>query len=166
MGELQKVLRNLLREGVSIRDLRTILEAIAEVSASTKDPEQLTEMVRARLARQITASVRSEDGVIHAIVLSASVEDTFRRSLRDIAAGTGGALDPDEVRRIGASFEACAQRVREQGRTPVLVTSPELRRYVRAFAERRAPQTTVISYREIEGQTQIRPIETVTNQVS
>ncbi len=166
IGDVQKILRNLLREGVSIRDLRSILEAIAEVSGATKDTEQLTELVRSRLGRQITAAAKSEDGAIHAIVLSASVEDTFRRSLRDIAAGTGGALDPDEVRRIGASFEACVQRVRDQGRTPVLVTSPELRRYVRAFAERRAPHTTVISYREIEGQTQIRPIETVTNQAS
>ena len=166
MGDVQKILRNLLREGISIRDLRTILEALAEVSPATKDPEQLTEMVRSRLARQITASAKGDDMVIHAIVLSAAVEDTFRRSLRDIASGTGGALDPEEVRRIGASFEACVQRVREQGKSPVLVTSPELRRYVRAFAERRSPQVSVISYREIDGQTQIRPIETVTNQAS
>ncbi len=166
MGDVQKILRNLLREGISIRDLRTILEALAEVSPATKDPEQLTEMVRSRLARQITASAKGDDTVIHAIVLSAAVEDTFRRSLRDIASGTGGALDPEEVRRIGASFEACVQRVREQGKSPVLVTSPELRRYVRAFAERRSPQVSVISYREIDGQTQIRPIETVTNQAS
>jgi len=166
VGDVQKVLRNLLREGVSIRDLRTILEALAEVAPATKDPEQLTEMVRARLARQITASAKGDEGFIPAIVLSAAVEDTFRRSLRDIAAGTGGALDPDEVRRIGSSFEACVQRAREQGRTPVLVTSPELRRYVRAFAERRAPHVQVISYREIDGQTQIRPIETVTNQAA
>ncbi len=166
MGDVQKILRNLLREGVSIRDLRTILEALAEVSSATKDPEQLTEMVRARLSRQLTAAARGEESFIHAIVLSATVEDTFRRSLRDIASGTGGALDPEEVRRIGASFEACVQRVREQGKTPVLVTSPELRRYVRAFAERRSPQVSVISYREIDGQTQIRPIETVTNQAA
>ena len=166
MGDVHKILRNLLREGVSIRDLRTILEALAEVSATTKDTEQLTEMVRARLSRQITAAAKGEDTSISAIVLSAAVEDTFRRSLRDISAGTGGALDPEEVRRIGASFEACVQRVRDQGKTPVLVTSPELRRYVKAFAERRAPQATVISYREIDGQTQIRPIETVTNQAA
>ena len=136
------------------------------MSSATKDPEQLTEMVRARLSRQLTAAARGEETFIHAIVLSATVEDTFRRSLRDIASGTGGALDPEEVRRIGASFEACVQRVREQGKTPVLVTSPELRRYVRAFAERRSPQVSVISYREIDGQTQIRPIETVTNQAA
>ena len=161
LGDVLKVLRNLLREAVSIRDLRTILETLAEAGAQTKDAEQLTEISRQRLARQLTASYKGHDGVIGALVLDAQVEEMFRRSLRDISSGTGGALDPDEVRRLGLALEAAFVRQRAAGRPAVLVTAPDLRRYVRAFVERRCPQLAVLSFREIEPSTTIRPVETV-----
>jgi flagellar biosynthesis protein FlhA len=161
LGEVLKVMRNLLRESISIRDLRTILEALAEAAPQTKDTEQLTDIVRQKLTRQITASFRGPDGVIAAMILDPQVEEMFRRSLREIAAGTGGALDPEEVRRLGMSLEAAMTRQRNAGRTPVLVTSPDLRRYVRAFVERRSPSLSVVSFREIEPTTTIRPVETL-----
>jgi flagellar biosynthesis protein FlhA len=161
LGEVLKVMRNLLRESVSVRDLRTILEALAEAAPATKDTEQLTDIVRQKLTRQITATFRGPDGVIGAMILDPQVEEMFRRSLREIATGTGGALDPEEVRRLGVALDAAIVRQRNSGRMPVLVTSPDLRRYVRAFVERRSPSLAVVSFREIEPTTTIRPVETL-----
>ena len=161
MGDVLKVVRNLLREGVSIRDLRTILEGLIEAAPQTKDSEQLTEIVRQRLARQISAHFRGTDGIISALVLDPHIEEMFRRSLRDLASGAGGALDPEDMRRLGLAVEAAVARQRAAGKTPVLVTAPDLRRYVRAFAERRCPSLSVLSFREIESQTTIRPFESV-----
>jgi flagellar biosynthesis protein FlhA len=163
LGDVLKVLRNLLRESVSIRDLRTVLEALADSAQQTKDSEQLTEMTRQRLFRQISAVHRDPQGVLHAIVLDAHVEEMFRRSLRELASGQGGALDPEEMRRLGLALEAAAQRQRGLGRTAVLLTGPDLRRYVRAFAERRCPNVAVLSLREIEPSTTIRPVETLSS---
>jgi flagellar biosynthesis protein FlhA len=163
LGDVLKVLRNLLRESVSIRDLRTILEALADGAQQTKDSEQLTEMTRQRLFRQITTAHRDAQGVLHAIVLDAHVEEMFRRSLRELSSGQGGALDPEEMRRLGLALEAASQRQRSIGRSAVLLTGPDLRRYVRAFAERRCPTVAVLSLREIEPSTTIRPVETLSS---
>jgi flagellar biosynthesis protein FlhA len=161
LGEVIKILRNLLRENVSIRDLRTILEGFIEMAASTRDPEQLTEMTRQRLARQITSAHTGPDGTISTLVLEPNVEDMFRRSLREIAQGTGGALDPEFARQLGLSLEEACRRMISAGLTPCVVTSPDVRRYVRAFAERRCPQLAVLSFRELDPSANIRPFETV-----
>ena len=161
LSDVLRVARNLLREGVSIRNLRTILEGLLDAAVSTKDTEQLTEIVRGRLARQITAAFKTSSRTLEAIVLDAGAEDMFRRSLRDIASGTGGALDPAEVRRVGASLEDALKAVRAQGKPPVVVTSPDLRRYVRAFVERRAENVAVLSFREVDPEVSIVPAETV-----
>jgi flagellar biosynthesis protein FlhA len=161
-SDVMKVLRNLLRESISIRDLRTILETMVELAPQTRDPEQLTEHLRQRLSRQITAAFTGPDGILSALVLSPPVEDMFRRSLREIATGTGGALDPEAARKLGLSLEASVRRMQSSGRAPCVVTSPDVRRYLRAFAERRCANLAVLSFREIEPDAQIRPFETVT----
>lgn len=161
VADVLKVLRNLLREGISIRDLRTILEGFIEMSASTRDTEQLTEMTRQRLARQITAQFTGVDGTISTLVLDPAVEDVFRRSLREIAQGTGGAIDPEFARTLGQMLDAASKRMMANGLTPCVVTSPDVRRYVRAFAERRCPNLSVISFRELEPSANIQPFETV-----
>ena len=160
-GEVLRVMRNLLRESVSIRDLRSILEALTELAPQTRDPEQLTELTRQRLSRQITSSFTGNDGTLSALVLDAPVEDMFRRSLREIAAGTGGALDPEQARQLGLSLEASVKRMTMAGRPPCVVTSPDVRRYLRAFAERRCPSLAVLSFRELEPDVSIRPFETI-----
>jgi flagellar biosynthesis protein FlhA len=161
LAEVQTVLRNLLREGVSIRDLRTILEGLIELAPATRDTEQLTELTRQRLSRQLTAALRDPEGKLGVLVLDTAVEDMFRRSLREIAQGTGGALDPNEARELGLNLEAASKRLEQAGRRAAIVTAPDLRRYVRAFAERRCPQLSVISFREIEPDATIVPFETV-----
>lgn len=160
-GEVLKVMRNLLREGVSIRDLRTLLEALLEIAPTTRDPEQLTELVRQRLYRQITSSYTGRDGTVASLILDPQVEEMFRRSLQEIAQGVGGALDPQRARQLGDSLELAVHRMQYQGLPPCLVTSPDLRRYVRAFAERRCPMLGVLSFREIDPTITIRPVETV-----
>jgi flagellar biosynthesis protein FlhA len=160
-GEVLRVMRNLLKEGVSIRDLRSILEALTEIAPSTRDPEQLTEMTRQRLSRQITAQFTGNDGTLSALVLDAPVEDMFRRSLREIAQGTGGALDPEMARQLGLALEASVKRMAQAGRPACVVVAPDVRRYLRAFAERRCPSLSVLSFRELEPDVAIRPFETV-----
>jgi len=161
MSEVLKVFRNLLREGVSVRDLRSVLESLLELAPATKDPEQLTEMTRQRLARQITAASLGPDNAVSAIVLDPSVEEMLIRTLRDIASGSGGALDPNQGRLLAQRLEKAAESERAQGRRPVLVTRADLRRFVRTFAEQRANPITVLSYREIDPSVPIRPVVTV-----
>jgi flagellar biosynthesis protein FlhA len=160
-GEVLKVMRNLLREGVSIRDLRTLLEALLEASPNTRDPEQLTELVRQKMSRQLTAAYRGPDGTLSTLILDPAVEAMFRRSLSEIAAGTGGALDPRKAQELGDKLEAGVSRMQTLGLSPCLITSPELRRYIRAFAERRCPQLGVLSFREMEPSVGIKPIESI-----
>ena len=159
--DVLKVLRNLLRENVSIRDLRSILESLVEYAPSTRDPEQLTELVRQRLSRQISAQHTGADGVLSGLVLDASVEEMFRRSLREIATGTGGALNPEHARQLGISLEAAVARMVRSGRSACVITSPDVRRYLRAFAERRCPELAVISFREIEPDVALKPFDTI-----
>jgi flagellar biosynthesis protein FlhA len=159
LGELVKVLRNLLREGISIRDLRTILDALAEVVTQTRDPEQLTELVRERLAAHITARFRGPDGAVAALTLDPRLEDLLRRSLRELASGAGGALDPSLLKAIAQAAEAALPRFHASGATPVLVAPPDLRRYVRAIFEWKLPALSVVSFRELEPTAPLRIIE-------
>ena len=163
-GDVLKVMRNLLREGVSIRDLRTILEALLECAPLSRDPEQLTEMTRQRMSRQLTAAFLNEDRVVATLILDPSAEEMFRRSLSDIAAGTGGALDPLKARALGDNLEGAMQRMMIRGYSPCLLISPDLRRYVRAFVERRCPNLAVLSFREVEASVTIQPVESVSFQ--
>jgi flagellar biosynthesis protein FlhA len=160
-GEVLKVMRNLLREGVSVRDLRTLLEALLEIAPSSRDPEQLTELTRQRLARQITAAYTGPDGTVASLILDPQVEDMFRKSLQEISQGVGGALDPVRARQLGDALERAVGRMQGMGLPPCVVTSPDLRRYLRAFAERRSPYLGVLSFREIDPGTTIRPVESI-----
>ncbi len=160
-AEVLKVVRNLLKEGVSIRDVRSIVEGLIELAPTTRDPEQLTEMIRQRLSGQLTSTFRATDGNVWAMVLDSRAEEMFRRSLREISSGTGGALDPEHARILGENLEAAAERMETNGRRPCVITSPDLRRYVRAFVERRRPHVGVLSFREIEADVTVQPAETV-----
>jgi flagellar biosynthesis protein FlhA len=150
LGDVVRILRNLVREGISIRDLRTILDSLGELSAQTKDIEQLTELVRERLASHITSRVKGADGNVAALTLDPRLEELLRRSLREIATGTGGALDPELLRTLVANVERSVKKFTAISATPLVVTSPDLRRYVRAVFERKIPQLSVVSFREID----------------
>ena len=159
LGDVARVLRNLVKEGVSVRDLRAILEALAELTAQTKDPEQLTELVRERLALHITARFKSHDGTVAALTLDPRIEQMLRQSLHEIATGTGGAIDPDVLRGITAKAEASLAAFGARSAAPLVVTAPDLRRYVRAIVERKVPQLSVASFREIDPSIPLRIVD-------
>jgi len=159
LGDVSRILRNLVRESISIRDLRTILEALAELSSTTKDVEQLTELVRERLSPHITSRVKGADGTIAALTLDPRLEEVLRRSLREIASGSGGAVDPEMLRNVTATAEQAMKKFSAISATPLVVTSPDLRRYVRAILERKIPQLAVVSFREIDSSTPINVLE-------
>jgi flagellar biosynthesis protein FlhA len=148
LGELIKVLRNLLREGVGIRDLRTILEAVADHAATVKDPDVLTEFVRERLARQITARFADDRGQISAMVLGPDVEAALRG--RSGPGNDAAALVP----RITRGLELAIAGVKGGGE-PLLLVAPDLRRSVAALAARHAPGLAVMSLRELDARTKV-----------
>jgi flagellar biosynthesis protein FlhA len=159
LGDLVRVLKNLVREHVSVRDMRSILESIADLATQVKDPEQLTEMVRERLAAQITSKFKGQDGTVSALTLDPRVEQVLRQSLHDIGSGQGGALDPDLLRTLTSRAEAQLGTFAARGASPLVVTAPDLRRYVRAIVERKVPQLAVASFREIEPSVPLRIVE-------
>jgi flagellar biosynthesis protein FlhA len=161
LGDVARVLRNLVREGISIRDLRTILEALAELVSQTKDVEQLTELVRERLSSHITFRVKGVDGKVAALTLDPRLEDVLRRSLHEISTGTGGAVDPDLLRNVTAAAEKSLKKFNAISAPPLVVTSPDLRRYVRAVFERKLPQLTVLSFREIDPNASIQILDRI-----
>jgi len=161
LGDVVRVLRNLLNERLSIRDLRTIMEALADAAQQTKDPEQLTELVRERMAPSITARLIGADRSVSVLALDPRIEETLRRTLRDIASGAGGGIDPELIRQLGEKVEQSLGKFSVLGATPVMVAPPDVRRFVRAIFERKVPQLAVVSFREIEPSCSLRVVETL-----
>ena len=159
LGDVAKVLRNLLREGLSIRDMRTILEGLADHATQIKDPDALTELVRQRMGRQVTARHRADDGAVYGMILDARVEDLFRP--QPGRQGTG-APDARAVPRILAAVEATVRELSSSPHLPLLITAPDVRRAIAALVMRHVPGLQVISYREIEPSTPIRTLGVVT----
>jgi flagellar biosynthesis protein FlhA len=158
LGDVVRVMRNLVKEGIPIRDTRTIVEALGELAVQTKDPEQLTELVRERLSAHITSRLRGSDGCVTALTLEPRLEELLRRSLRDIATGNGGALDPELLRTLAANADKAIAKVGDTA-TACIVTPPDLRRYVRAIMERKLPNVVVASFREVDPSAPLRIIE-------
>jgi len=154
--EVVRILRLLLREGQSIRDLRTIVEALLETAPMTKDPEQLVEAVRQKLARHITARFKSPDGRIHGLFLEPSVEDTFRQVQRGVAL-----QDPRALERVMGAVEKSLVALQDSRYAPLIVTAPDVRRSVATLANRYFPGVNVISTREIDSKTSIVSIGVV-----
>jgi flagellar biosynthesis protein FlhA len=149
VGEVQRVLQHLLREGVSIRDLGTILEAIGDRAMLTRDPSQLAEAARQALGRTITASYVDEDRTLRAISLDPSLEHEVAESLAQTHEGEVLALDPMRARALLTSLGEQIERLAASGRRPVVVCSSRVRRHIRRLAEQTFPQLAVVSYNEI-----------------
>ncbi len=149
IGEVQKVLQNLLREGIPIRDLVTVLEVLADWAPLTKDPDRLTEQVRQALARQISQSLPVKDGRVLALSLDPSLEEAFRRAVESARPGSPLPLDPDLVGRVVESLEREVSRLWSRGEEPVILCPPLVRLYFRRLTERILPRVKVVSYGEI-----------------
>ncbi|MBE0530401.1 MAG: flagellar biosynthesis protein FlhA [Rhodospirillales bacterium] len=158
VGGVQRVLQNLLGERISVRDLSTILEAIAEACGHTRNVMMITEHVRARLSRQISDMNANEQGLIPLVTLSPEWEQAFAESL----AGTGDdrqlSMAPSRLQEFIGSLRRTFERQAMMGETPALLTSPSIRPYVRSIVERFRPSTTVISQNEIHPKARIKTV--------
>jgi flagellar biosynthesis protein FlhA len=148
LGEVQKVLANLLREGVSIRDMGTIIETMGDYGGITRDSDMLTEYVRQALKRTITAKFAPE-GKIHVITLAPELENKILESIRQTEHGSYVALDADEIQSVFGSVRAAVERVQGLGIAPVVLCSPVVRFHFKKMVEGLAPDLAVLSYNEL-----------------
>src|SRR3954469_22276209 len=149
LGEVQRVLQALLREGVSIRDLGAVLEAIGDKARLTRDPAMLAEYARQALGRTIVAPYLDTEGTLRAIALDPMLEQEIAESLVQTADGEFLAMDPV---RAHALVDLCAEQVEAalaRGGRPVMLCSARVRRHLRRLWEQRLPQLAVCSYNEI-----------------
>lgn len=149
LSQIQKVLQNLLRERVSIKDLQTILETLAEYANITKDPDILTEYVRAALSRQITKSVQNPDGSISAILFDPSLERTLLEALQTTQQGINFVPDPLMMDKIIEKIKIATDEATIKGYQPVVICSQALRRFIKRAVERVAPALPVLSPQEL-----------------
>lgn len=153
---IQRVLQNLLRERISIRDFGTILEAIAEATATSTDLLSVTEHVRARLARQLCNAHLDASGALPVVALSPTWEQTFAEALIGQGSDRQLALEPSRLHQFVGDLRNAFERAAQAGESPVLLTSSAVRPYVRSLVERFRPQTIVMSQNEIHPKARLR----------
>ncbi len=162
LGDIIKILKNLLQESVSVRDLRSIFETIADHAGTVKDTDILTELVRSRLARQITARFSGESGELHALVLGPDVESAFRGPPQTRNQGSNGPQpDPSLVPRVISSLDTALRAANAAVTEPVLITTPDIRRSVSALVTRHAPGLAVLSFAEIDPKVSVKTLGVV-----
>jgi flagellar biosynthesis protein FlhA len=155
---IQRVLQLLLAERISIRDLPTILEGIADALAFTRNPTYLVEHVRARLARQICAQHTSPNGYVPLIALSAKWEQAFAESIVGQGEDKSLAMQPSKLSEFITLIRERFEDAAREGEAPVLVTSPAVRPFVRSIVERFRTQTSVLSQSEIHPRVRLKTV--------
>ena len=158
VGEVQSVLQELLREGVSIRDLVTICETLADRGRQNKETDDLTETVRSALARQLTMQHRAEDGRLHAITLDPRLEQSLAASLQATETGPALVIEPQLLQRLLATVATEMERAASAGQQPVMLCSQRVRRPLRRLLERALPNLPVIAYAEVSGGTDVESV--------
>lgn len=161
IGTVLKVLKNLLKESVSIRDLRTILETLAEEGATQKDPVFLTESVRAALARTITKSLASPDGDLNLLTLDKVIEETIAAGIIQTDQGQQLSIDPDFVRQLISELNQKASEMTHEFNHAVVLCSPMIRHHLKALVDRFIPNIFVLSHNEITSNANIKAYNTV-----
>lgn len=160
IGDLQKVLANLLRESVSIRDLVTILETLADYAPVTRDPDLLTEYVRQALGRAISRAVMG-DSPGEVITLDPGLEKIIMESVQKTEAGSYLAMDPVVSGRIVNNAAKQAERLAQTGRQPIVLASPVVRLYFKRLTEQAIPGLVVLSYNELDPGMDIQSIGSI-----
>ncbi|MFW6179124.1 MAG: FHIPEP family type III secretion protein, partial [Desulfohalobiaceae bacterium] len=161
LGAVQKVLQNLVQEGVSIRDLLSIVEALADLGQSTKDPDQLTEFVRQRVSRTVVRPYLSKKNVLQVLILDANIERQIQQSLRQSESGTYLALEPAQAQKIIQAINQTFDKISVSDGQPVLLTSPQIRGHLAQLVIRFIPMLPVISQAEIPADIKLESIGTV-----
>ena len=153
-GEIQKVLANLLSENVPIRDMATIIEALGDYGNLTRDTDLLTEYVRQSLRRSISRRFIPDD-VAYAITLDPSLEQLIIDSTKQSEHGAYLAIEPVQIHSIFDKLKAIIENMKNRGKTPVILTSPLVRRQFRKITEQISPELAVLSYNEIESDVEV-----------
>ena len=162
LGKVQKVLQNLLKEQVSIRDLRTILEQLADYGPTTQDTDILTEYVRQAMARPITKQFQSEDGSLSVMTLDREVEELIHSSIQKTEIASFLALEPTVAEKLLVKLQEAVELMTPKLETsPVLLASPGIRHHLRKFVERFLPDLAVLSHSEITPSVQIKTLKVV-----
>ena len=161
LGEIQKVLQNLLWEGVPIKNLVTILETLADYAVKTKDIQILTEYVRQALSRQITTLYKEEDNKLYAVTLDPQLEEELNQSLEQSDQGNYLALDPQRAQNIIEKIAQTLQPLLQQGHEPILLTAPPIRRPIKELSYRSFEELVVLSYNELQNDLDLQILGTV-----
>lgn len=162
VGEIQKVLQNLLAEGISIRDLVTIFETLADYASSTHDTDILTEYVRQNLKRAISNQYFNNNETTSVVTLDPEVEQQIMDSVKQTEQGSYLALDPDYTKRLMTSLKEETGKLEELGRTPILITSPIVRMYLKRLTTEQFRNLHVLSYNEIDSDVELQSVGMVT----
>jgi flagellar biosynthesis protein FlhA len=162
LGKVQKVLQNMLKEQISIRDLRTILESLADFAPSVQDPDVLTEFVRQSLARPITKQYQASDGSLSVMTFDKGVEDIIAGSVQKTETTSYLALEPTVAEKIIVQLKNSVEAITPMLETPpVLLASPMIRMYVRKLTERFMPDLAILSHNEILPTVQVKTLKVV-----
>lgn len=162
VGEIQKVLQNLLAEGISIRDLVTIFETLADYASTTHDTDVLTEYVRQNLKRAISNQYFSGNEPTSVVTLDPKAEQEIMNSVKQTEQGSYLALDPDYTRRLMTALQEEVNKLEELGKTPIIITSPIVRMYFKKLTEEQFRNLHVLSYNEIDSDVELQSVGMVT----
>ncbi|WP_184041720.1 flagellar biosynthesis protein FlhA [Chitinivorax tropicus] len=163
-GEIQKVLQNLLREKVSIRNLQAILETLSDGAKFNKDASYLTELARQRLGPMICQGLVNNQSVLQVLTLDPAIEHQFAQGVQSIENGGAMVLDPQFAERVMRQLALQVERMMKSNLLPVLLCSPELRRHIRSLSERMMPHLRVLSLSEIPNTIELRAFGAVSIQ--
>ncbi|QHT60712.1 flagellar biosynthesis protein FlhA [Paenibacillus lycopersici] len=161
VGDIQKVFSKLLREKISIRDMVTIFETLADHGAYTKDPDILTEYVRQGLSRQITLQFSNQGDTLRVITVGPSLEKKIAESVQSSDQGSYLALDPVATQTIYQKLNEQVNRQIQSGHQPIVLASPTIRMYLRQIVERTMQDVPVLSYSELEPSIEVQSIGVV-----
>ena len=162
LGDVQKVLQNLLSEGISIRDLLTIFETLADHANGTRDTDVLTEYVRQALKRAISNKYFPANEVTSVVTLDPKVEQEIMSSVKQTEQGAYLTLDPEKTRAIMNSVETEINKLESLGKSPIIITSPIVRMYFKKLTEDYFKDLIVISYNEVESSVELQSVGMVT----
>jgi len=162
LGEIQKVLQNLLREGISIRDLLSIFETLADYAATTRDTDILTEYVRQSLKRAISSRFFPANETTSVATLDPKIEQEIMASVKQTEQGAYLNLDPEKTKGIMASVGNEVQKLENLGKNPIVITSPIVRIYFKRLTEDYYKDLIVVSYNEIESNVELQSVGMVT----
>jgi flagellar biosynthesis protein FlhA len=161
LGIVLKVMKNLLREGVSVRDLRTILETLSEYGSTIKDTEALTEFARQALFRTITEKIKSDQGDIPLFTLDRNIEESIAQNIIQTDQGQQLSLDPKVTQIILASLNEKIEEATNMGEKMVVLCSPVIRSHFKRLTEKFIPNLVVVSHNELSPDANIRSLGTV-----